>query len=175
MNQGSTYSFINIYFLAIFTTPCPPGHYGIYCLPCPLGYYKDDFSNKECRPCIPPNSNTVFNKTSETSYLCQQECRPGLVSIDKNPECLSNFLYYVQYLGGLYAVIIMLITLPCILLTIIKKNLTQEQLKKNYKEERAHVGIPNLFRAFTKDSEEYSPDRKKQKRPRISMPRDRWY
>ena len=46
----------------VWSTPCAPGYYGLFCTPCKNGTYKTEYSNVECKKCesMPLDANGYY-------------------------------------------------------------------------------------------------------------------
>ena len=100
------------------SNPCPPGYGNIFCNPCTAGSYSFDFSSAPCPKCVQLANNAFFSNISEISPFCTYNCLPDIPSESENPQCYSNFDFYVDKLGGflgvsfvIYAIIVSLVAI----------------------------------------------------------------
>ena len=55
-------------------TPCPPGHFGVFCQKCPPGTYTDETGADGCKPCQAITTLAHFTQRGSAALPCPFEC-----------------------------------------------------------------------------------------------------
>eukprot|EP00002_Diphylleia_rotans_P025061 TRINITY_DN4953_c0_g2_i2.p1 TRINITY_DN4953_c0_g2~~TRINITY_DN4953_c0_g2_i2.p1 ORF type:complete len:1348 (-),score=234.64 TRINITY_DN4953_c0_g2_i2:238-4281(-) len=81
---------------SIFSTPCAPGYYGVFCLPCPVGEYQPANASTSCIRCQNAPLHSYYSNTGVTTSNCPYKCDPG----HRYPTCITAFDEFIDDVGG---------------------------------------------------------------------------
>jgi len=121
---------------SLWSTPCPLGFAGLNCQKCPTGTYSNDIYARDCTPCtnMLAEEDTAFyylpdENTPWTNPNCLYNCTSGITKVSENPYCKENFDLFLQNIGGVYILSLMILALCLVIFFMVYYVLQKNKYK----------------------------------------------